>query len=377
MSELESEAENPALRQAAAHLRRLEPYVPGLQPQGGDWIKLNTNENPFPASPLVGQAIQGEVDRLRLYPSPDSRSLRDAAARLHGLDGKQVFAANGSDEVYALMMRIYGGGEVPYAWMDPSYSLYPVLAAAHAGGFRAVPFDRTMRFDPERVSETIAGTRLFILTSPNAPTGTGFSNEAIQYVADHYEGLVVVDEAYADFAEENAVPLLSLCPNLMITRTLSKSYALAGLRVGYALAAPEVIGLIDQVRDSYNLDRLAQVGAVAALEDQGYHRAIVGKIKRVRDYQRAIFERRGWFTYRSAANFLFTEPRDGAGRTGPDVAHSLFKYLYGHRILVRYFPAHPLTRAFLRISIGDEEQMELLTEAIEQWEATTHNAPPA
>ena len=170
-------------------------------------------------------------------------------------------------------------------------------------------------------------SRIFFLTSPNAPTGVPFSNAEIERMLQNFAGILVVDEAYAPFAEENAVAFLGRFPRLVVVRTLSKAHALAGLRVGYALAAAETIGLLDRVRDSYNVDRLAQVAAGAALGDGDYYAGIIGKIKRTRDYWSGEWQARGWFIYPSATNFLFIEPRDAGGASGPTVAAALFSFL--------------------------------------------------
>jgi histidinol-phosphate aminotransferase len=210
--------------------------------------------------------------------------------------------------------------------------------------------------------------RACFLTSPNAPTGIGFSNTEIAALLARFPGVLVLDETYAPFARENAVALLAAHPRLVITRSLSKAQGLAGLRVGYCLAHPEVIGLLDRVRDSYNVNRLSQAGAYAALSDGGYYDAIIGKIIRTRDYWFGEFTgTRGWFTYESQANFLFTEPKNAKGETGPAVATSLYDFFVSHRILVRAFPHNPLTASFLRISIGTDEEMLAVNEAIDAW----------
>lgn len=355
---------------ALRHVHALHAYTPGEQPAESGWVKLNTNENPFPPSPMVIEAIQRELtdhgDRLRLYPSPRASLLRETIAHYHGLASPdQVLAGNGSDDVLNLLVRAFCADTQPAGMTFPSYSLYPVLTGIQNGRLITLPFDRSMSLDPAAIIRS--GASLFFLTSPNAPTGVAFLPETLRKVLEGFKGLLVVDEAYAPFAKYNAVALLRDYPNLVITRTLSKAYSLAGLRVGYALADPRVISLLDRVRDSYNLDRLAQAGAIAALRDEGYTQAIIGKIKRIRDYYQAAFTQRGWFTYPSQANFLFTEPCDRDGQTGPAVAASLFAHLKSKRILIRYFPSHPLTSSFLRISIGSEPEMETLTDAIDSW----------
>lgn len=347
------------------HIAALHPYVPGDQPQEGGWIKLNTNECPFPPSPRVEQAVAGEVARLRLYPNPGSADLREALAKHHGVDPAQVIVGNGSDDILSQLMRAYSGPASPTGYMVPSYSLYPVLAATNNTPVREIQYDRSMELDAEVVAHS--GASLFFLTSPNAPTGVAIPTARIAEILATFEGIFVVDEAYGAFAEESAIPLLREHAHLVVVRTFSKSHGLAGLRVGYALGHPDVIAILDKVRDSYNVDRLAQVGAQAALEDEAYTTAILGKVCRNRDHYLAEFSQRGWFTYPSQANFLFVEPFNAKGERGKAVVADLFEFLKERKILVRIFPRHVLTESFVRISIGTEEDMETLHDALADW----------
>ena len=354
---------------ALENIQSLSAYKPGFQPDGSDWIKLNTNESPYPPSPLVFQAIQEAADEgLRLYPDPISGALRAAIGELHGLDAENVIVGNGSDDVLNILVRAFSGSDRATTLINPSYSLYPVLCGIQDSTVIELQFDRSMEVPLESISKIDA--QILFFTSPNAPTGVGFGNEIIRRLATSFGGIVVIDEAYADFAKENAVELLSEFPNIVITRTLSKSYGLAGLRVGYALAERSIINILDRVRDSYNINRLTQAGALAAIRDQRYLQAIVGKITRIRDFYLQEFKALDWFVYESQANFLFVEPVGRNGEKGPKVAKALFEYLKENRILVRYFPGHALTGSFLRISVGDEDQMLKLSETIEQWQKT-------
>ena len=355
---------------ALPHVPRLHAYTPGLQPTDASWIKLNTNECPYPPSPRVAAAILKELgdegDSLRLYPNPTSQPLRRQIAALHGVAESQVIVGNGSDDILNLLVRVFGGPGAATAFTLPSYSLYPVLVGIQNGVTEVVEFDRSMRLPVDAIAASSANA--FFLTSPNAPTGVGFPNAELSGLLKRSSGLLVLDEAYAPFAAENAVPLLRGHRNLVVVRTLSKAHGLAGLRVGYALADPEVIDLLDRVRDSYNVDRLAQAGAAAALGDPDYYAAIIGKIKRTRDYWSQEWSGgRGWFVYPSSTNFIFAEPRTRTGRTGPDVARSLYDFLVGRRILVRAFPSHALTAPFLRISVGSDDDMLAVDQSIEAW----------
>lgn len=362
---------------ALAHVARLHAYTPGLQPPGPGWVKLNTNECPYPPSPRVARAILEEVgaggSSLRLYPEPTSATLRAAVARMHGVDASRVCIGNGSDDLLNLLMRCFCGGACAAGFTLPSYSLYPVLVGIQDG--RAVPIslDRSMQLPLDKIVASAA--RVFFLTSPNAPTGVGFATAEIAEVLKSFGGILVVDEAYAPFARENATGLLASHPNLVVVRTLSKAYALAGIRVGYALAEPGVIALMDRVRDSYNVSRLSQAAALAALSDPGYYAGIVDKIKATRDFYAASWrEKRGWFTFPTQANFICTEPVDSLGRTGPAVAKAAYDFLFSRKVLVRHFPSDALTASFLRISVGSDDEMLVLDETLDAWLKAPPNA---
>ncbi len=349
------------------HILAHEGYVPGEQPDITGWIKLNTNENPYSPSPRISDVIASQVDGLRLYASPDGRSLREAIAVKHGISPDQVILGNGSDDILNVLARAFCGPDRGIGIIVPSYSLYPFLASLQAAPVQTIEFERGFNLPVDRICSCDSG--IFFLASPHAPTGTGYSNEMFRQILAGFPGLFVVDEAYADFAETNAVELLAEFPRLFITRTFSKSYALAGLRVGYGLGSPDLIRVLHGVRDVYNVDRLAQAGAQAAVEDVDYFEASRRKVFATRSRFFGELEQRGWFTYPSQANFVFTEPVDSTGRKGPDVAASLFQYLKAQKILVRYFPNHPLTESFLRVTIGTDSQMETLNRAIDQWTA--------
>lgn len=350
---------------ARAHVRALSPYTPGFQPQGEGWIKINTNESPFPPSPAVTAAITEQIGRLQRYPDPTASDLRQAVARHCGVGDDEVLIGNGSDDVLNLLVRVFGGPGRLSGYTIPGYSLYPVLIAMGGGEGRVVEFDRSMKLPVDRIAAS--GTQLFFLTSPNAPTGVGFSNTEIRKLLAAFPGILVVDEAYVDFADENAACLLADHPNLVITRTLSKSHGLAGLRVGYGLARPGIIALLDRVRDSYNVNRLSQAGALASLADQDTFRANLARIRSTRESCLRFYRSLDWFVYPSAANFLFVEPRDGSGKTGAAVSESLFEFLMAKKILVRRFPSHALTSGFLRFSVGADSEMRVLNQAIQSW----------
>lgn len=374
-----SQAPTTALSSLALpHVAKLHAYTPGLQPTEPGWVKLNTNECPYAPSPRVAEALRREIGEdgatLRLYPNPKSGPLRAAVARLHGhgLREENVIIGNGSDDILNLIIRAFCTQEAAAGYTFPSYSLYPVLIEIQDGKKTVIEFERSMTLPFERIAASTA--RAFFITSPNAPTGVAFSNAHLERVLATYKGLLVVDEAYAPFAEENAVPLLAKYPNLVIVRTLSKAHALAGIRVGYALAHPEIVGLLDRVRDSYNVSRLSQAAAVAALGDTAYYAGIVDRIKATRDATLAGYVARGWFTYPSQANFIFTEPKNARGESGPAVAKSAYDFLYARKVLVRYFPSHALTASFLRISVGTDAEMRVLNDTLDAWLQAKPNA---
>ncbi|MBN1403091.1 MAG: histidinol-phosphate transaminase [Opitutales bacterium] len=354
-----------AADRALPQVRSMHAYVPGKQPTGEGWIKLNTNELPYPASPTVAAAVAAEVEKLRLYPNPTSQPLREHIAAMTGLKLGQVFVGNGCDEVLALLTRVFSGAESMACMTQPSYSLYPVLTQIQAANMEKIAFSRDMKLPVDAIRACKAN--LFFLTNPNAPTGVEFAPEELRAAAEGFGGVFVVDETYADFASNNAVALLAELPNLVITRSLSKSYGLAGLRLGYALASEEIIALLDKVRDSYNVNRLSQAGALAALKDVEYHDELIAKIKETRESFTAGLLERGFFVYPSSGNFVFAQPPVRGNETPALAAASLYSYLEENRILVRYFPGDALTESFLRISIGRPEQMDQLLQTADLW----------
>lgn len=338
------------------HVRSLHPYVPGTQPTGNDWIKLNTNELPYPPSPEVEQAIAAEAFRLPKYPSPQSAPLREVIAAHHGLDPTQVIIGNGSDELLTMLVRAFGGPGREIGETVPSYSLYPVLAAIQNTTVSSIPLNPDLSLPVEEIGNCPAP--IFFLTTPNAPFGAGFPLADLRKAVSGFSGVFVADEAYADFSDTTAIGLLSECRNLVVTRTFSKSYGLAGLRVGYALASPEIIGLLDRIRDSYNVNRLSQAGALAAFKDQVYFKEVVGKVKATRDRFSDSLRSEGWEVVPSQTNFVFARPPVRAAMSRSDLSAHLFAWLGSKRILVRYFPQNSWTSDGLRISVGTDYEMD-------------------
>ncbi len=323
-------------------------YVPGFQPENPDqWIKLNTNENPYPPSPAVLAAIREATGSdLRTYPDAACQAGRVAAANLFGYPVEWTIMANGSDELLNNLIRacVAEGEEVAY--LHPSYSYYATLAEVQGAKIRTFPLTEEGEIldFPERYEG-----RLFFLTSPNAPLGLNWSLDEVAALADRCSGLLVVDEAYADFAGQNCLELVRQKPNVVITRTLSKSYSLAGMRLGFAIARPEIVAALDKIRDHYNLDRLAQVALVAALEDQAYFQECVARICATRERFAAGLTDLGYKVLPSGGNYLFASPPDRNGKR-------VYDALFSRQILVRYF-SDPALAHGLRISIGTDEEM--------------------
>jgi len=337
-------------------VRKLHAYVPGEQPEGAEVLKLNTNENPYPPSPKVFEALGGvSGDLLRRYPQPTAKDLCAAIADLHGVGPKNVLVCNGSDEGLALCTRAFceHGGRV--GWVTPSYSLYPVLTDIAELTQVTYPLSDDFTWEvPEALD-----VDLFFLTQPNAPTSLALPLEKIALAADRCSGVVVVDEAYVDFAEFSALPLLQEKDNLLISRTFSKSYSLAGLRTGYLLGPEDLIGALYKIKDSYNTDVLAQKAALAAVRDQGWMRTNADLVKGTRAAAARELARRGFEVLPSQTNFLFAKVPEGRD------AAAVFGALRERQVFVRYFPGAP-TADYLRITVGTDAQMDRFFEELDR-----------
>ncbi len=347
----------------SAVVHGLIPYVPGEQPKIDRLIKLNTNENPYPPSPRVLETLRAELGedagRLRLYPDPNADALKACIARLHGLNAHQVFVGNGSDEVLALVFQGLLKHDAPTCFPDITYSFYPVYCGLYEINFRTIALTGDFSIRPEEYPAPCGG---IIIANPNAPTGIALNlAEVERLVAAHPECAVVIDEAYIDFGGETAIPLIGRYPNLLIVRTLSKSHALAGLRIGYALGNAALIEGLERVKNSFNsypLDRLAQIGAIAALEDTEYFERTRQAIMRTREQLVAGLSALGFVVLPSTANFVF------ARHPGRDAA-TLAQQLRARAILVRHFK-QPRIEQFLRISIGTEAECAALVDALRE-----------
>jgi histidinol-phosphate aminotransferase len=341
----------------------LEPYVPGEQPRIANLVKLNTNENPYPPSPLAIDAIQqAAANGLERYPDPASLALREAVARRHGLQADQVFAGNGSDEVLAHAFFAFFQQAEPLLMPDVSYSFYRVYAQLYGIGCELLPVDEGLCIDVDAMAaRACGGCAGLVIANPNAPTGIGLPLARIeQLLAACPERVVLVDEAYVDFGGESALPLIGKYPNLLVVQTLSKSRSLAGLRVGFACGQAHLIDALVRVKDSFNsypLDRLATAGAVAALEDEAWFKTTRDKVVDTREGLSLQLEDLGFEVLPSQANFVFARhpQRDAA---------ELAALLRERAVLVRHF-RQPRIAQYLRISIGTREQCGALVQALE------------
>lgn len=353
---------NPVLDAARPHLRGLQGYIPGKQPADAGWVKLNTNEFPFAPPPEVLSAIRDEFSKLAAYPNPTSWPLREAIAEKYGLHPQQVIVGNGSDDILNLLVRAFGSEGQSVAECQPSYSLYPVLTAIANGELHSFPIGEQVALPVAEIAAL--QPHLTFITHPNAPTGVGFSIAELDALVSRVRGLVVFDEAYGEFAECSAISLLQQYPNAMVTRSFSKGYGLAGLRVGYGLGEPGLIQMLDAIRDSYNVNRLSQAGAMAALKCPEWYGEKVREIRSIRDWVRDQLLAAGWEVFPSQTNFLFGRPPgDGSAST----AKALYDFLLERKILIRHFPKDPLTDSWLRVSIGSRDQMNQFLEATAKW----------
>lgn len=335
-------------------MHRLTPYVPGEQPKLDNLIKLNTNECPYGPSPKAIAAIQSAAgDNLRLYPDPTGERLRQVVADYYGLSPDQVFLGNGSDEVLAHAFQGLLKHNEPVLFPDIGYSFYPVYCQLYGITAETVPLAKDFSIDLADYTRANGG---IVLANPNAPTGLALSLAAIEgLLQSNPDSVVVIDEAYIDFGGTSAVPLVNRYPNLLVVQTLSKSRALAGLRVGFALGDRALVEALQRVKDSFNsypLDRLALEGATAAMADESYFQSVRGKVIATREKMTAGLEALGFQVLPSQANFvLATHPRFAAEKLAAD--------LRADKIIVRHFKQERI-QEYLRITVGTDTETERL-----------------
>ncbi len=341
-----------------SNIGAMHGYTPGEQPGDVSVIKLNTNENPYPPSPKAIEAIRQVMpEQLRRYPNPDARAFRLAAAKVHGVSSDMIIATNGGDELLSIVVRACVGENDTIAWLEPGYSLYPVLAAMQAA--RPLPVQYEVQGNEWKLPKGLAGinARLLLIVNPNAPSGTLTPVEQLSELAAGFGGLLLVDEAYVDFAPQSALPLLQRHSNVILLRSMSKGYGLAGLRFGYGIAQPGLIAELNKVRDSYPCDAVAIAAATAAIQDQPYAQSTWQRVIAEREALTQKLRAKGFSIPSSHSNFILaTVP---AGRD----AAVLYQQLKDRNILVRYF-ALPGLLDKLRITIGTPEQNNALATAI-------------
>jgi histidinol-phosphate aminotransferase len=338
-------------------VRELRAYVPGEQPKIKGLVKLNTNENPFPPSPKVLAAVKAAVDgRLRLYPNPTAQALREKLAKLHRCKAENIIVGNGSDELLALATRCFvePAGVLARAqprqmvqYFAPSYSLYPVLADIHGAARNPVPLKPDFSL-PARAALTF-------VTAPNAPSGRGYATVELDLLCRAQQGVVVLDEAYVDFAEENALALALKHPHMLVARTFSKAYSLCFQRVGYFVGHPALITALNKIRDSYNVNGLGQVAALATLEDLPYYRANFRRIIATRERLSGQLRELEFAVPPSQTNFILARPPRFPAKVW-------LEKLRARKILVRWF-SDPVVRDYLRITVGTDAEVDALLRA--------------
>jgi histidinol-phosphate aminotransferase len=335
------------------NIAALAGYVPGEQPRDNKVIKLNTNENPYPPSPLVFAALRKASNRsLRLYPEPLAESLRAVAASVYGVQPENILAGNGSDEILSIIMRSFVGPEDRVAFPVPTYSLYDTLVAIQQGERVTVDYPQDFAVPEALASQNAAVT---FLCNPNSPSGTLVSLQDIERLAHAVSGVLVIDEAYVDFAENegaSSLPLIQHLPNLVVLRTFSKSFSLAGMRIGLAFASEEIIFGMMKVKDSYNLNRLSLVAATAALGDMPWMTRNSRRIQRSRRQLSAVLKKMGFYVYPSHANFVMARKKE-------QNLKDVYERLKSKKILVRYFDV-PGLQDSLRITVGTPQEIRAL-----------------
>ncbi len=338
------------------NIQSMSPYTPGEQPGVGERvIKINTNENPYPPSPAAMKVLREfDGERLRRYPQPTARTFAKAAGAVLGYDPGWILPGNGSDDLLTMIFRGCTEPGRAAAYPMPTYTLYRTLAKIQNAEVVEVPFDDDYHLPADALAA--AGAAVTLVANPNAPSGTAFSAAELEVLAGRVKGLMVIDEAYVDFAESSAIELPRRCPNVIVLRTLSKGYSMAGLRLGFGVARPEIITELMKVKDSYNVDALACAVGAAAIADQAYHDECVAKVKASRKVLAGQLEAMGFRVWPSQANFLLVRPPRAQAR-------EIYEGLKERGILIRYFQ-QPRLDDKLRISIGSADDNAQLVRAI-------------
>lgn len=346
------------MKQWEQHFRKVVPYVPGEQPNQPGMIKLNTNENPYPPSPKVKKAVEEfKTDNLRLYPDPASTVLTEALGKAYGLKNEQIFVGVGSDDVLATAFLTFFNSKEPILFPDITYSFYEVWAALYNIPYETLPLKEDFTIRKEDYYRKNGG---IVIANPNAPTSLSLELDAVRDILEHNrESIVIVDEAYVDFGGESALSLLKEFENLLVVQTFSKSYSMAGIRIGYAFGAPSLIKALNDVKYSYNSYTMNQPSlyyGAEAVRDSDYHKEIIERIRKTRARTAENLRKLGFTILDSRTNFLFAAHREVP-------AELIFEKLREKKIFVRYFKK-PRIDNYLRITIGTDEEMAAFIDAV-------------
>jgi len=338
------------------NIEKLKGYEPGFQPKGGEVLKLNTNENPYPPSPKVLEALAAiQPEHLRRYPDPVGDEFRRAAAEVNGVSPDCVMCCNGGDDLLTMAFRAFCDEKRAAAYPVPTYSLYPILAKLQNCEAIEVPFDGEFNLPTGLIN---TGAALTIVCNPNAPSGSFISPGELASLADEVNGTLLIDEAYVDFAEENCTGLIKDFDNVIILRSMSKGYSLAGMRFGYGLACPDLTSGLMKVKDSYNVDAAAIAAATATIKDQGYFKKNVERVKKDREILTAQLRALKFEVPKSHSNFVLAENKGCK-------ASEIYDKLVQRDIYIRYFALAGLENK-LRITVGTSEQNDKLILALKE-----------
>ncbi|QDQ02818.1 histidinol-phosphate transaminase [Lysinibacillus fusiformis] len=339
------------------HLKNLKGYVSGIQPTfNNDIIKLNSNENPYPPSSRIMDCLKDfNFEQLRFYPSAKSDSLRECISKIYDVEVENIFCGNGSDEIISLVFKGFFEENSSIILPYPTYTLYETIAKIQNVNTIFINTDEDFSIDIDKILSTSKKATGVVIVNPNAPTGILLSVEKIKFLLNQFKGLVILDEAYIDFADENSscLNLIKMYPNLIVLRTLSKSYSLCGIRLGYCFASKDIISVLDKIKDSYNIDTITQLIAEEGLKDRAYFNINLEKVKRTRIRLENELVNLGFKVYGLNANFLLCKPENGLE------AKDIYDYLVDQNIFIRYFNQKRLADK-LRISIGTGKEIDIL-----------------
>lgn len=329
-------------------------YVPGEQPQTTDYIKLNTNENPYPPPDEIFDTLPQELNKVRLYPDPVSTQLRKAAAQVFGVSHEQILAGNGSDDILNIALRTFVNPGETVAFLDLTYSLYETIARVHGAKITKIKTNENFQLDGPLICPD---AKLIFVASPNPPLGQHLNRQYLQETCENASGVVVIDEAYIDFSDQDHWAFLQQYDNVILSRTMSKSYSLAGIRVGFGISYPTIIEQMNKVRDSYNLDRIAQTLATRCFEFQDYFQDIWKQVRQTRHRLITTLRNLDFYVFESESNFVLASPQWIE-------ASDFYLQLKERKILVRYFN-HPRISNYVRITVGTDEEIDRFLNIVE------------